>query len=286
MAKPPPVTTECTITVGIADLQRAITSVVPHAEKPKQGDDQPMLCRVRLTAAADELLVGATDGRTSALAAVRILTDSRTGPLGPIDGPFVVDLMPKQARQIAAFLTPNKVDGALVGDAALHLTLEQVTITDVSGKWVDTSATVPAIEQEPTAEIPGTSEFGYPGLQAILAKAFADARGEGKTLAPEPGILGRFEIAAREYGIEPVLEPVGDAAARGWLVWVGPTFAGTLSSRHGDDDSLARRDARRRRHLIRAGLVDAAEVEDFDLGDLGAGFHDADQVDDDEAADE
>lgn len=263
------VATEVTIRVGIADLQRAITSVVAHAEKPKQGADQPLLCRVRLIADRTELLVVASDGKTSALAAVHIAEDDRKVRFEHYDGPFIVDLFPKQARQIADFLTPNKVDGEMQGDARLHLTLDAITITDVSGKWVDTSATVPTIEQEPTAELPGTGHFGFPPLQSILAKAFAETSGTHKPLVPEPGMLSRFEIAAKEYGREPVFEPIGDAQRRGWLVWVGSKFVGTLESRHGDDDSLKRREAFRRRHLVRLGLAPAIEAGDFDLGDLG-----------------
>lgn len=80
------VTTKCTLTVGIADLQHAITSVAVHAEKAKPGDEQPITCRVRLAAGAEHLTVAATDSRTSAVAWVKILQDSRKHELAPTDG--------------------------------------------------------------------------------------------------------------------------------------------------------------------------------------------------------
>jgi len=43
-------TTSCTLRVGIGDLARAVASVYPHAEKSKQGEEQPMTVRVRLIA--------------------------------------------------------------------------------------------------------------------------------------------------------------------------------------------------------------------------------------------
>ena len=95
------VTTTCTLTVGIADLQAAITAVTPHAERPAQGDEQPVTCRVRLAAGKQHLTVSATDTRTSALAWVKILVDSREKRFALDDGPFVVDLHPAKARDIA-----------------------------------------------------------------------------------------------------------------------------------------------------------------------------------------
>ena len=49
-------TSECTLQVGIADLLAAIRAVIPHADKPKLGDDALTLARVRFSAGADELL--------------------------------------------------------------------------------------------------------------------------------------------------------------------------------------------------------------------------------------
>lgn len=239
------VTTECTLQVAIADLQRAITSVVPHAEKPKQGDEQPLTCRVRLTAGKDHLTVGATDSRTAALAAVTVLADDRAVRFPVDDGEFVVDLYPKQARQIAAFLTPDTVEGAPEGDASLHLTLDAVTITDVSGKYPDTAATVPTIEQEATATLDGTDHLGYPDLRAIIGRACTKAAGIHKPMEPAVGTLGRFETAAREYGCRPEILPVGGADAPGWYVRVGTRFVGTFESGRHDDDSVRRRDADR-----------------------------------------
>lgn len=212
--------TECTLTVGIADLQRAITSVVPHAEKQKQGDEQALLCRVRLCAGKDDLLVSASDGRTAAAAWVRITADDRTERFKKADGPFVVDLYPKQARQLAAACTPIREEGVDYGDATVHLTLGDVTITDVSGKYPLTSTTVPSIEQEATDTIPGTEAHGYPDPMRVFSAAMSRAAGVHKPMQPPPGAHGKFETAVREYETKAVWEPVGDAQDRMWVCWL------------------------------------------------------------------
>ena len=164
------VTTKCTLTVGIADLQHAITSVAVHAEKAKPGDEQAITCRVRLLAGRTHLTVSATDGRTTGVAWLPILADSRIGKFSPDDGPFIVDLYPKGARAIAAALTPITVDGEGIGDATLVLSSAEVTIRDKSGKYPGTSHTEKPIEQEATAildgarheaRFPNTNNSGY-----------------------------------------------------------------------------------------------------------------------------
>ena len=127
-----PVTTKCTLTVAIADLQHAINAVACHAEKSKPGDEQAITCRVRLSAGKTHLTVAATDGRTTGIAWVQILADTRAGKFRPEDGPMVVDLYPKGARAIADALTPITVDGDGVGDGALTLSSDEVTIKDRS----------------------------------------------------------------------------------------------------------------------------------------------------------
>lgn len=278
--------TALTIRVRIAELARAIDSVVVHAEKQKQGDEQPLMCRVRFIAREGELLIGATDGRTSALAAVPILSDSRPMPIPDDDGPFVVDVYPVHARSLAGFLSPTKVDGELIGECDLGLSLDEVTVSDVSGKYPGASATVTPIEDEATGTLDGTDHLGFPDLVRTIGAALAAAAGVFKPLAPTPGLLGRFEVAAKSYDVEPVFEPVGEAGARGWVVLIGPRFAGTLESRHGDDDSLRRRDRQRRTHLARLGLLSAAELARLQLGGVedDDGFFEADDVEDDDDA--
>lgn len=259
-------TTECTLTVGIADLQAAISSVAPHAEKPKQGDEQPITCRVRLAAGKDHLVVSATDVRTSAVAWVKILGDSRKGKFAVTDGPFVVDLLPTHARALAASQTPIREEGEDYGEAALTLTLDEVTIVDRSGKYPGVAHTVTPLKQEATDTIPGTEDMGYPNVEAMLAKAFSRARGVQKTLLPPVGMLGRFEKAAAEYGEPLVVEPVGEADATAWLIWCGTRFAGQLNARQEDDQETRRRHSRRIDFLRRLGLLTAEDEARIALG--------------------
>lgn len=261
-----PVTTRCTLTVGIDDLQAAITAVAPHAEKPKQGDDQPITCRVRLTAGREHITVAATDSRTSAVAWVKILQDSRKHELAATDGPFVVDLLPKHARALAESQTPNRLEGEDLGECTLTLALDEVTVADQSGKYPGVSHTVVPIAQETTDALPGTEAFGYPPVEQLLAKAFGRARGVHKALVPPVGVLGRFETAAKEYGEPLVVEPVGDADGKGWLVWCGTRFAGQLLAVDEDDAEVLRRQSRRLSFLRRLGLLSAEDEARIALG--------------------
>ncbi len=259
-------TTECTLTVGIADLQAAIASVAPHAEKPKQGDEQPITCRVRFAAGKDLLAISATDARTSAVAWVKILADSRKGKFAPADGPFVVDVLPTHARQIAGSQTPIREEGEDYGEAVLTLALDEVSIVDRSGKYPGTAHTVTPLKQEATDTIPGTEDMGYPPVEALVGKAFQRARGEHKTLLPPAGMLARFEKAAAEYGEPLVIEPVGDPDNVGWLVWCGTRFAGQLLARQEDDQERRRRHSRRLDFLRRLGLLSAEDEARIALG--------------------
>lgn len=261
-----PVTKDCTLTVGISDLQAAIASVAPHADKPKQGDEQPVTCRVRFSAGKDLLAVSATDSRTSAVAWVKILADSRKGKFSPDDGPFVVDLLPKHAREIGESQTPNRVDGEDFGECKLALSASSVTALDVSGKYPGVSHTVVPIEQESTGVLPGTEDLGYPPVERLVGTAFSRTYGTHKVLLPPAGMLSRFETAAKEYGEPLVVEPVGDADATAWLVWCGTRFAGQLNGRVEDDAERRRRQSRRLQFLRRLGLLTAEDEARIALG--------------------
>lgn len=281
------VTTECELTVGIADLQRAIAAVAPHADKAKQGDEQPVTCRIRLTAGKDHLAVSATDTRTSAVAWVVILADSRKDTFKPEDGPFVVDLLPKHARALAESQTPNRLEGDDLGECTLILALDEVTITDRSGKYPGVSHTVVPLEQEGAGTLPGTEELRYPPVERLVAQAFARAYGTHKVLLPPTGMLSRFEVAAKEYGEPLVIEPVGDADATAWLVWCGTRFAGQLNARPEDDQETRRRRSRRLQYLGRLGLLSDEDKARIALGgdDVRVDVEDQGDEHDDEPGD-
>lgn len=280
------VTTECELTVGIADLQHAIAAVAPHADKAKQGDEQPVTCRIRLTAGKDHLAVSATDTRTSAVAWVVILADSRKDAFKPEDGPFVVDLLPKHARALAESQTPRKLEGDDLGECTLILALDEVTITDRSGKYPGVSHTVVPLEQEGAGTLPGTEELRYPPVERLVGQAFGRAYGTHKVLLPPTGMLSRFEIAAREYGDPLVIEPVGDAEDTGWLVWCGTRFAGQLLARPEADADTRRRNSRRLQYLRRLGLLSDEDEARIALGGDDVHLGDVDEPGDDEQDDE
>lgn len=279
------VTTECTLTVGIADLQAAITSVAKYSEAPRPGDEQPATCRVRLAADKDHLLVMATDSRSLAVAKVLIVTDSRKGKFKPADGPFVVDLLPSRARALSASQTPNRLDGEDLGECTITLAMDRVTVEDRSGKYPGAAHTEVPMDQETTDALPGTEDLGYPPIMRLLAQGFSRAYGTHKVFLPPLGMLARFDAAAGIYKDQLVIEPVGDADDTGWLVWAEcGRFAGLLAARREDDSEQRRRQSRRLGYLRWLGLLSAEDEARIALGGDDVPL-DADQ-DDDEHDDE
>jgi hypothetical protein len=276
--------TECTLTVGIADLQYAIAAVARYAEPPKQGDEQPITCRVRLAADKTHLVVSATDIRSSIAARVAILGDTRKGKFRKEDGPFIVDLLPAHARAVADSQTPNRLDGEDLGECTLALALDEVTITDSSGKYPGVSHTVVPLEQEATGTLPGTEDLGYPPIERFVGQCFARAMGVYKVFLPHPGSLTRLDAAAKGQPV--VIEAVGDADQTAWLFWCeNGRFAGQLSGRPEDDQQSRRRQSLRLEYLRWFGLVSGEDEARIALGGdvLGGaaavdddGFYDAD----------
>jgi hypothetical protein len=201
-------------------------------------------------AAATELHLMATNGRTSALAAVGIIegSDSRGIRFSPDDGPYIVDIHPKSLRIIRDGLTPEKIDGEMHGVARLEFSGGEedgrITAVDSTGLWPGSEVTrklLPLSEQ-------------FPDVAGMLSKALGAAEGTYKPLVADGPDLAMFNAASKAYDAPLHAEPVGSADQRGWIVLCGPAFAGSISSGHNDDDSLKRRDRWRRTHMARLGL--------------------------------
>jgi hypothetical protein len=247
------VTTSCTLDVPIHELHQAIRAVLPHADKPKLGDPQLALARIRIIAAANEVQLLATNGRTAAMACVGIIdgSDSRTERFDADDGVFGVDIHPAMLRDLRDGVTAQKDDGELIGEA--RITIEgpssdgqpgTITVQDVGGLWLGSITTRPLL---PHAE-------SFPDIAEALANALKLAEGAFKPLITDAVDLTPFEAAAKAYGEPLMLEPIGRPEQRGWLVLCGRDFADTLPGNH-TDDSLRRRDSQKRAHLERHGLL-------------------------------
>jgi hypothetical protein len=245
------ITTDARITVPIAGLHAAVRAVIPHADRPKLGDPELALARVRVIADKNEVLLAATNGRTSALAAVDILEDSRREVFAVDDGPFVVDVHPKILRDLKTGVTAQKVDGDLMGDAEIVLSVPHpgdepgtIALRDVSGLWIGSETIRPLL---PLAA-------DYPDVVKILRDALANAEGTYKPLVVDGPDLAVFRDAAAAYGEPLEVEPVGEPEQRGWLVFCGDDFAGSIVGRH-TEDSMSRRNRARAIHMDRLGLV-------------------------------
>ena len=245
------VTSECTLTLPLVDFRRAVAAVKPHAERAKSADEITSFQRVRFIAAKTELLVAATNGTTAALAAVEILEDSRAERFAADDGSFAVDISPQLVTDLRDGLRMQR--GDIVEDeqaCEVVLTDTRITVRDVSGLWPDSETTRPLLAYS----------ADYPDLRKILAGQMNTALQEVKPMTSPDGVLARFAAASRAYDRPLQFEPTGPASSRGFLVWCGEKFIGMVSSGHDDDDSLAKRQSYRRRHLERLGLAKTLEI--------------------------
>lgn len=247
-------TAECTIEVPLAPLRQALSSVVVHAEPTKTGDDVSEMSRVRLTAAQSELLVLAcNEAGTAAMGAVPIETDSRAERFAADDGEFSIDITPGAARLILRDFRAGK-PGIEADEDMVRLTLTdtRIVVADASGLLKDSFGL--EVSQQ-------TLQYSsdYPDVQRVLREALARA---GEAQAAKPLVTGGrlwalFRHAAVAYGRPLRMEGSGGSETRGFVVMCGSSFIGAVSSRHNDDDSLAKAQAERRAHLERLGLQPA-----------------------------
>lgn len=239
------VTSRCVIEVPLIDFRRAVAAVKPHAERAKSGDEVSAFSRVRFIAGRTELLVAATNGTTTALAAVKILDDDRTERFAKDDGVFALDLSPVLAGDLRSGLRMQRGDYTEDDQTAeIVFTDDAVSVRDVSGLWPGSETSRPTL--------PYSTE--YPDIPRMLRDALGAAGEAVKPLTSRGGPFALFMPAAAQYDRPLQFEASGPATSRGFVVWCGPRFVGAVSSGHDDDDSLARRQAERRAHLERLGL--------------------------------
>lgn len=243
--------TECTLKVGMQPLRAALQAVVAHADRPKLGDEDLTLARVRLIAGKEELLVCAmssTDhGTTSAYAAVPLVEDDRKVKFEAWDGPMVVDVHPTMVRDLVRALRPAKDDnGAPEGWAQLYVNSAdgEIEARDVSGLWPGRASTVTTL---PT-------RADYPDVVGAVARAITASAGTYKPFVPGRGLLSRFLHAERAYEAELEARPTGTAESSGWVVICGDGFAGSVEGFHKAGNTLKHRDKRWQTHLERAGV--------------------------------
>jgi hypothetical protein len=240
------VTTECTLELSLIDFRRAIAAVRPHAERSKSGDDITAYSRIRMIADATELHVVATNGSTTAMASVKILSDSRTERFAADDAELGSDISPVLAADLRSGLRIRRSDLDEASQiVAVAFTQERVTVTDVSGLWPGSSTTRPLL--------PYATD--YPAVHDDLRRALGAAGEAIKPITAQGGLLTLFAAAARQYDRPLQVEPSGPSDSRAFVVWCGTAFIGAVSSGHDDDDSLTRRQSERRAHLERLGLT-------------------------------
>lgn len=249
------VTLDAELTVATGDLRDALRAVTPHAEPNKTGDNEAEH-RVRLVADAQHVHVLAANGQTAAAAIVSIEDDSRRERFAADDGPLIIDITPRQARLLLQQFKAKPTDPDGVEQlAALRVRTDEdgsaLEVADVSGLFAGESVRFPAV---------GVSD-AFPDVLAAVRRALAEAGQSplGKPLTVPGRVFGLFTPASTVYAQPLVVEPTGPTESRGFLVSCGESFLGVVSSRHADDDSLAKRDGWRRGWLRRLGLAGAPD---------------------------
>jgi hypothetical protein len=246
--------TEATIEVATPDLRKALTAVLPLAEKNSSGDNG-VEHRIRLSFAAEELYVLATNGMVSGCAAIGIDADSRDERFAADDGAFTVDITPRQARMILRqFKAVRGPEAAGEMDEAIELyaTTEKLRCTDTGGLFVGESLEFPILD----------TATSFPDLPAIIGRGLASvgATQVGKPLVVDGAVLALFKPASAAYDKPLDIRSTGDPDSPGFLVACGPWFVGLVASRHGNDDLKATRESAHRAWLGRFPAAKLAAV--------------------------
>ena len=214
------------LTVGTKDLQQALQAVLPHAYKSAAGD-QHSLSRIRFTITGQNLLVLATDTRTSALAIVSMWGDDDVDESG-----VTWDLSPESVRKLLAVHKPMKVSGANG-----EFEPEQTVLISLEGEELhtsDISGLLPVGEQLVLPVLGAESQFpdveGYLG-EAVYAHEHVGADYDGQPLTSS---FAAFDAAVKAYRKPMAVRLIGHARHR-FLVTVGESFIGAVAVQHPTD---------------------------------------------------
>lgn len=237
------VTVQADITVDTGDLRNALDAVLPHAEPNKTGDLDAQH-RVRFIADKHHIYVTASNGATAACAIVSIEEDSRTEKFAPEDGPLKWDLTPRQGRLILQQFKAKKTDPeGIEQTVCFHVGVgHSIELEDTGGLFAGETVSFPYVE--PSAGV---------DVVAVVGRAIASAGSSpmGKQLVSDGQTLSLFKAASDAYKQPVVMSGSGTEESRAFVVECGDSFLGVISSRHNDDDSLARRQAWRLQWLER-----------------------------------
>ena len=241
------VTVQADITVDTGDLRSALESVLPHSEPNKTGDLDAQH-RVRFVADKNHIYVTASNGATAACAIVSIEEDSREEKFAADDGPLRWDLTPRQGRLILHQFKAKATDPEGVEQIICwHVNQNSIELEDAGGLFAGETVSFPYTE-------PSSS---FPDVVAVAGRALASAGASpiGKQLVTDGATLKLFNSASTAYKQPLVVSGSGTEDSRAFVVECGESFLGVISSRHHDDDSLARRQAWRLGWLERLNHV-------------------------------
>lgn len=257
MSTDPSVTSSRTIRVDTGDLRNALRAVVVHAKKTTRDEDAvEHRLRLHVDRPAEDtwLRVMATNGSTTACALVEVLEDDARQGLNHHDGPYIVDIAPRDGRHILwAFKDARAGVEGLDETLELRFRIDDVRVTDVGGLFAGHSIIMPQL----------AFSTNYPDVYETSQRALAEAATPatpGRSAVVSGELMALFRVASRVYEQPLQVEPIGADRGAGWLVTCGARFVGTIESDNDSDGpSLGRRSRYRTDLLRRFGLDQPAE---------------------------
>lgn len=233
------------VTVGTHDLRCALRAVLPHCEPNKTGDLDAQH-RLRFVVDKQHVYALASNGSTAACAIVSIEDDSRLEKFAPDDGPLRFDLTPRQGRLILQQFKAKATDPEGIEQlVCLHVTHgASIEFEDAGGLFAGETISFPFVDPADGVDV-----------VAVIGRALASAGASpiGKPLVSDGQTVKLFHAASAAYGHPLVFSSSGTEESRAFTVECGDSFIGVVSSRHQDDDSLARRNTWRMSWLNRLG---------------------------------
>lgn len=221
------------IVVGMVDLRRAFSAVVPHADPLP---DEVLLHRVHCSVGPENLSVSATQ-RYTVGHAIASIEDNSAGDL--VD----FDLLPIEVKQILALFHPPKVKGVNPMEQLLRLDIEEklLTVTDIAGLFPGKALSLPRVPLDEQ----------YPEVRPVLRRRLAAVATPTDRLITNGDFLGLFTIAARVYREPIVIEPTGSRTSM--TISCGESFVGLLMPTPVDEEKTQQINAWHSDWLARLG---------------------------------
>jgi hypothetical protein len=230
--------TRATVKVGTTEFRQGLRSVHAHHRKGKKADALAQH-RVRLVFANGTLFIAACNDQSTGLHKQKLIEDSRGSLWEPEQAAFLVDLQPRHCPLITAWLSAKAVASDIDQLVAITVDVQagEIEFEDIGGLF-SSGELVRYRFDEP--------HENFPDVIGVSGRALAEVSGQQERAKPfvqNGEVVSLFAMASTQYKSDLRIRATGAAdSASGFVVQCGPSFIGTVESRHRDDDGLKTRD--------------------------------------------